>query len=45
LLGVVLSFKFGPIGMAIGFSIGNVLFQAMASLIVYKRLGLKTRFV
>mgnify|MGYP006120657273 CR=1 FL=1 len=45
LLGVVLSFKFGPIGMAIGFSIGNVLFQAMASLIAYKRLGLQTRFV
>lgn len=45
ILGVILSFKFGPIGMAIGFSVGNVLFQAMASLIAYKRLGIKTRLV
>ena len=41
--GVILSFKLGPIGMAISFSIGNIMFQAIASQIVYKKLGLKTR--
>jgi O-antigen/teichoic acid export membrane protein len=43
ILGILLSFKFGPIGMAIGFSVGNVLFQATAYMITYKRLGIKTR--
>ena len=43
ILGTILTFKFGPIGMAIGFSVGNVLFQATASVISYKRLGIKTR--
>ena len=43
ILGILLSFKFGSIGMAIGFSIGNVLFQATAYMITYKRLGIKTR--
>ena len=43
ILGILLSFKFGSIGMAIGFSVGNVLFQATAYMITYKRLGIKTR--
>ncbi|MDG1014228.1 MAG: hypothetical protein P8O09_03345 [Flavobacteriaceae bacterium] len=45
ILGSVLSYKFGPIGMAIGFAVGTVLFQAIASVVAYKRLGLKTRFI
>ena len=45
LLGVVLSFSFGPIGMAIGFSIGNVFLQLVASQVAYKKLGLNTRLV
>ena len=42
LIGVSLSFKFGALGMAIGFSISNILFQLCASRIVYSKLKINT---
>lgn len=44
-LGVILAFNFGALGMAIGFAIGNVLFQAIASYIVKVRISIKTSFL
>ena len=42
LIGVSLSFKLGALGMAIGFSISNILFQLCASRIVYNKLKINT---
>ena len=42
LVGVSLSFTFGALGMAIGFSISNILFQLCASRIVYNKLNITT---
>ena len=42
LVGVSLSFKLGALGMAIGFSISNILFQLCASIIVYNKLKINT---
>ena len=42
LIGVSLSFTFGALGMAIGFSISNILFQLCASRIVYNKLNITT---
>jgi len=42
LIGVSLSFTFGALGMAIGFSISNILFQLCASRIVYNKLNINT---
>ncbi|MBF8149006.1 oligosaccharide flippase family protein [Winogradskyella sp. F6397] len=44
-LGVVLSFSYGALGMAIGFAIGNFLFQAVASYIVRLKMSIKTSFL
>ena len=44
-LGVVLSFNFGALGMAIGFATGNFLFQAAASYIVKSKISIKTSFL
>lgn len=44
-LGVILSYNFGALGMAIGFAIGNFLFQAVASYIVKLKIGIKTSFL
>tara|TARA_R110002049_G_scaffold65444_11_gene171859 strand:+ start:556 stop:1842 length:1287 start_codon:yes stop_codon:yes gene_type:complete len=44
-LGVVLSFNFGALGMAIGFAIGNFLFQAVASYVVKLKISIKTSFL
>ena len=45
ILGVGLSFYFGALGMAIGFATGNILFQAIASYIVTKKIKIKTSFI
>ena len=42
LIGVSLSFTFGALGMAIGFSISNILFQLCASRTVYNKLNINT---
>ena len=42
LIGVLLSFIFGALGMAVGFSISNILFQLCASRIVYNKLNINT---
>ena len=42
LIGILLSFKLGALGMAIGFSISNILFQLCASRIVYSKLKINT---
>jgi len=42
LTGVLLSFIFGALGMAVGFSISNILFQLCASRIVYNKLKINT---
>ena len=42
LIGILLSFKLGALGMAIGFSISNILFQLCASRIVYNKLKINT---
>lgn len=44
-LGVFLSVNLGALGMAVGFSIGNILFQAFASYIVKFRINIKTSFI
>jgi O-antigen/teichoic acid export membrane protein len=44
-IGALLSFYFGVIGMAIGFALGNTLFQLTAYLIVKAQIGLKTSFL
>lgn len=44
-LGVILSFNFGALGMAIGFASGNFLFQAIASYIVKSKISIKTSFL
>lgn len=44
-LGVVLSFNYGALGMAIGFALGNFLFQAVASYIVKLKMSIKTSFL
>lgn len=44
-LGVILSFNFGALGMAIGFALGNFLFQAIASYIVKSKISIKTSFL
>lgn len=41
-VGVLLSLRSGPIGMAIGFSLANILFQSCAYNIVLKKLKFKT---
>ena len=42
LIGVFLSLRFGPIGMAIGFSLSNILFQSYAFNLILKKLKFKT---
>lgn len=42
LIGVFLSLRFGPIGMAIGFSLSNILFQSYAFKLILKKLKFKT---
>lgn len=42
LTGVLLSFIFGALGMAVGFSISNILFQLCASRTVYNKLNINT---
>lgn len=44
-LGVILSKSQGALGMAIGFSLGNIFFQAVASYIVRTRIRMKTSFL
>jgi O-antigen/teichoic acid export membrane protein len=44
-LGVILSFNFGALGMAVGFAIGNFSFQAIASYIVKSKISIKTSFL
>jgi len=44
-LGVILAFNFGALGMAVGFALGNFLFQAIASYIVKSKLSIKTSFL
>lgn len=44
-VGVLLSIIYGALGMAIGFSIGNILFQAVASYIVKSKISIKTTFL
>ena len=44
-LGAFLSFNYGALGMAIGFAIGNLLFQAIASYIVKSKISIKTSFL
>lgn len=44
-IGVILSFNFGALGMAVGFATGNVLFQAVASFVVKSKISIKTSFL
>lgn len=44
-LGVFLTYLYGILGMAIGFSLGNILFQLVASILVRKHIGINTRVV
>ena len=41
-IGVFLCLRFGPIGMAIGFSLSNILFQSYAFNLILKKLKFKT---
>ena len=41
-LGVLLSVSYGALGMAIGISTGNIVFQGVASFIVKSKMGIKT---